>query len=251
MRRQFRHGMARRAAQWLPIHPRHGALRDVYRRAAKDLARGSRTETESEMAPAGRRRCRRDDTLITVAKGARRRARCVPDERRDALSRARLSRAHRAARVGGEYVGEMAAPDRGRRRAMASSRGDLEIHRPAGERKGAPFYVRDGRKVGDYKPEPAGSGQSQIGADCAVGDRLVRARKDLARRCLARRRAQLAHRADRRTGLGQGGHALLLRVRLGRRRTPAAVARHRRDRLRAAAQGCAAQDPRRELGLSQ
>ena len=39
MRGQFRHGMARRAAQWLPIHARHGALRDVYRRAAQDAAR--------------------------------------------------------------------------------------------------------------------------------------------------------------------------------------------------------------------
>ena len=44
MRGEFRHGMARRAAQRLPVHPRHGALRDVYRRAAEDAARGSRRQ---------------------------------------------------------------------------------------------------------------------------------------------------------------------------------------------------------------
>ena len=38
MRGEFRHGMARRAAQRLPIHPRHGALRDVHRRAAENAA---------------------------------------------------------------------------------------------------------------------------------------------------------------------------------------------------------------------
>ena len=38
MRRQFRHGMARRPAQRLPIHPRHGALRAIHRRAVEAVA---------------------------------------------------------------------------------------------------------------------------------------------------------------------------------------------------------------------
>ena len=42
--------------------------------------------------------------------------------------------------------------------------------------------------------------------------------------------------------VGQGAGALLLRVRLGRQRAAAAIARHGRDRLRAAEQGRAAQD---------
>ena len=41
MRGELRHGMARRAAQRLPIHPRHGALRRIHRRAAEDPAGGS------------------------------------------------------------------------------------------------------------------------------------------------------------------------------------------------------------------
>ena len=43
-------------------------------------------------------------------------------------------RADGDARLGSQYVGEVAAPDRGRRRALAAPRGDIEIHRPARER---------------------------------------------------------------------------------------------------------------------
>ena len=57
--------------------------------------------------------------------------------------------------------------------------------------------------------------------------------------------------ADRWPGLGQGADALLLRARLGRPRAVAAIARHGRDRLRAADQERAAQVSRRELDLSQ
>ena len=45
------------------------------------------------------------------------------------------------------------------------------------------------------------------------------------------------HGQDRWPGLGQGADAFLLRARLGRPRAVAAVARHGRDRLRAADQG--------------
>ena len=49
MRRQLRHGVARRAAQRLPVHPRHGALRDVHRRAAEGAAQrgGGQNRTPS------------------------------------------------------------------------------------------------------------------------------------------------------------------------------------------------------------
>ena len=56
MRRELRHGVARRAAQRRAIHPRHGALRDVHRRAAEGPAQRSGAEAEGEMAAAGRRR---------------------------------------------------------------------------------------------------------------------------------------------------------------------------------------------------
>ena len=105
MRRQFRHGMARRAAQRLPVHPRHGALRDVYRRAAQGAAQRSRREAEREMAAAGRRRRRRDDALAAAAEGARRRAGRLSHERRDALSGKRLSGAHGAFPAGKPICG--------------------------------------------------------------------------------------------------------------------------------------------------
>ena len=136
MRGQFRHGMARRAAQWLPIYPRHGSLRDVYRRAAEDPAERSRREDEREMAAAGGRRFGRHDALAADGEGARRRADRLSHERRDALSRKRLSGARGHSRLGSQYVGEVAAADRGRRPALASPRGNLEIHRPARKRQG-------------------------------------------------------------------------------------------------------------------
>ena len=117
MRGQFRHGMARRAAQRRAVHARHGALRDVYRRAAQDSARRGRRQAERQMAAAGRRRCCRHDALAAAAEGARRCPRRLPDERRDALPGERLSRSHGDARLGSQHVGEVAAADRGRRRS--------------------------------------------------------------------------------------------------------------------------------------
>ena len=60
MRRQFRHGVARRAAQRLPVHPRHGALRAIHRRAAEDFAGAGRASSRtrsgcSPKAPTPRR----------------------------------------------------------------------------------------------------------------------------------------------------------------------------------------------------
>ena len=66
VRGQFRDGMARRPAQRRAVHARHGALRDVYRRAAQDPAgrgrRSSRTPSgccwKAAMPPRCRARCR-------------------------------------------------------------------------------------------------------------------------------------------------------------------------------------------------
>ena len=74
MRRQFRHGVARRAAQRLPVHARHGAQRDVHRRAAQAPARRGRPQAERQVAAARRRRRRRHDPLAAAREGARRRA---------------------------------------------------------------------------------------------------------------------------------------------------------------------------------
>ena len=53
MRRQFRHGMARRPAQRLPIHSWHGALRAIYRRAAEGFAgrRPASSRTQNGLWP--------------------------------------------------------------------------------------------------------------------------------------------------------------------------------------------------------
>ena len=60
MRGQLRHGVARRAAQRLPVHPRHGALRRIHRRAAARAARRGRREgrTPSGCSPKARTRPR-------------------------------------------------------------------------------------------------------------------------------------------------------------------------------------------------
>jgi sulfane dehydrogenase subunit SoxC len=52
-------------------------------------------------------------------------------------------------RLGRQHVGQVAAPPGSRRSAMASARGNLEIHRPSGneERPGALHWVMDVKSV--------------------------------------------------------------------------------------------------------
>ena len=116
------------------------------------------------------------------------------------------------------------------------ARGDVEIHRPDGRRQSAPVHLRDGREVGHHRAVAAGAAAAQ-GLHGDLRARLVRARQDRARRRLARRRPQLARGEDRRAACSTRRGALLRRDRLGRRGNAAAVARDRRDRLRAADQG--------------
>ena len=132
--------------------------------------------------------------LAAAAEGARRRAGRLPDERRDALPGERLSGPHGDPRLGSQHVGQVAAADRGRRRALAPSRGNLEIHRSAGERYGAPLHLRHGRKVRHHQPEPASAAQSQVGLHRVVRAGVVGTRQDHARRRIVRRRPQLARR---------------------------------------------------------
>ena len=132
MRRQFRHGVARRAAQRRPIHPRHGALRAIHRRAAEDFAGAGRAQAECQMDSCRRRRRRSDDALDPDGQGARRLPRRLPHERRDAAARAGLSGAAGGAGLGRQCLGEMAAPAKGGRSALVHARGDVEIHRPVG-----------------------------------------------------------------------------------------------------------------------
>ena len=125
---EFRHGMARRAAQRRAVRPRYGALRDVHRRTAEDAAAGSRHQAQREVATDGGRRRRGDDAITAATEGARRCAGGVSHERRDALPGERLSRPYGAAGSGGQHVGQVAAPHRDRRSALAPPRGDVEIH---------------------------------------------------------------------------------------------------------------------------
>ena len=62
------------------------------------------------------------------------------------------------------------------------------------ERQSAALHLRDGREIRHHQSEPAGAAQPQVRLHGAVRHRLVGPRQDQARRCLARRRPQLAHR---------------------------------------------------------
>ena len=54
-------------------------------------------------------------------------------------------------RLGSQHVGEVAAADRSRRRALASPRGNIEIHRSAREWHRPALHLRDGCQVGDHR----------------------------------------------------------------------------------------------------
>ena len=176
MRGELRHGVAWRTAQRLPVHARHGPLRDVHRRAAQDAAARGRHQAHSQVAPHGRWRRRRDDALASDSKGARRRARRLPHERRDAAAGERLSGPHGAPRLGGQHVDQMDSPHRSRRSALAPPRGNLEVHGPARKRQGAALHLHHGREVHHHQSEPAGADQSQVRFHRAVRPRVVRAR---------------------------------------------------------------------------
>ena len=135
MRRQFRHGMARRPAQWLPVHARHGALRAVHRRVAQAAAGAGRPQAERQVDHGGRRRRRRNEPLDPAEQGARRLHDRLSHERRNAASRAGLSGAPGGAGLGRQCLDQVAAPAQGRRSALVHARGNLEIHRPARKRQ--------------------------------------------------------------------------------------------------------------------
>ena len=195
MRRQFRHGVARRAAQRLPVHPRHGPLRGIYRRAAEGAAGGIRDQAEREVGARRRRRRRGDDALDPAVENPRRLPRRLPHERRDAASRERLSRAARRARLGRQYVGEVAAPPETRRRAVGDARGDVEIHRPARGWESAQAHLRHGREVDHHLAVAAGADQGQgLHGDLRPG--VVGTRQGQACRRVGRRRPQLARGDD-------------------------------------------------------
>ena len=101
---------------------------------------------------------------------------CLCDERRGAAAGAGLSLAGRDPGLGRQSLGEMAAPDRGRRPAVADPRGDLEIYRPAGRRPLAQTYLRHGCKIGGDESVAAGAAQVQ-GTQRPHRRRMVRPRQ--------------------------------------------------------------------------
>ena len=44
---------------------------------------------------------------------------------------------------------------------MVHARGDVQVHRPARRRHGAPVHLRDGREVRHHEPEPAGTARQR------------------------------------------------------------------------------------------
>ena len=66
---QFRHGVARRSTQWLPIHARHGALRAIHGRFAEIVAGAGGSQAEREMDHGRGRRCRSDEPFHPAGQG--------------------------------------------------------------------------------------------------------------------------------------------------------------------------------------
>ncbi len=133
----------------------------------------------------------------------------LPHERRDALSRERLSGADGAAGLGGQHVV---------RSGCAASRPAITLAHPARRPRNTPTCWRtarrgahlfDGGEVRHHQSEPAGADQSQVRLHRAVRHCVVRPRQDRARGRLARRRTQLAGGEDRRAFGRQGAGALL------------------------------------------
>ena len=70
--RQWRHGMARRTAQFAAVHPRHDRLRRMDRRQALDPAGRGRPQDRGEVGDGGRRRRRAHEPQPAARKMPRR-----------------------------------------------------------------------------------------------------------------------------------------------------------------------------------
>src|SRR5215468_11347271 len=212
MRGQFRHGMARRPAEWLPIHARDGALRRIYRGIAEGLAGTGRSQVERKMDHGRGCGCGRDESFDPNKQGVRRLHCGLPHEWRDAASRTGLSRATRCSGLGRQRLGQMAASPQGRRSAMVHTRGNLEIYGPARERQGTKIYVRDGREIRHHLAIAADTGEAKR-VQRYFGTSLVRTRQNQARRYFTRWWPKLAYGTGRWARFGQGVRPFLLRIR--------------------------------------
>jgi sulfane dehydrogenase subunit SoxC len=105
--------------------------------------------------------------------------------------------------------------------------GDVEIHRPSGQRKRAALHLGHGRQVGHHQPEPAGADHPWQGADRA--HRLAWSGNGThhAGGCHPRRRQELASGAHRRAEpLDKSMHRFYYEFDWDGSAAAAAVARH-------------------------
>ena len=115
---QRRHGVARGAAQFAAVHPRHGELRRMDRRETVDAAGRGRHQERSQVGAGRRRRRRAHDAQPAAREMSRRRAGRLRAERRGAAARAGLPAAAIRAGLGRQCLGQMAAPHQARRSAL-------------------------------------------------------------------------------------------------------------------------------------
>ena len=219
-------------AQRLPVHPRHGPLRDVYRRAAEaDLLEEAGIKTNAKwVMPEGA-----DASAMT---------RSIPMEKAldDCL-------------VAFKMNGEALRPEQGYplRLVVPGWEGNMWVKwlrrievgdQPWHQREETSKYtdlletgkarrftwVMDAKSV-ITSPSPQAPGAPRQGTAGDFGGRLVRQRPHHPRGRLDRRRPQLEDRPDRRPQPAQGAAPLLSRHRLGRIRPSDPVPRHGRKRL--------------------
>ena len=129
---------------------------------------------------------------IPLAMALDRRAGRLRAEWRNAAPGARLSAAPRRARRAGRVERQVAAPARSRRRALEHARGIAALHRPDARRNPPPIHVDPGSEKRHHVAfGRAGAARPRLSRD--QGSRVVGSRHGEARRCLDRRRPQLAH----------------------------------------------------------
>ena len=212
---QWRHGMARRAAEFAAVQPRHDLLRGMDRGAAFDPAGRSRGQEGSEVGDGRGRRRRAHEPQPAARQMSRRLPRGLRAERRGAAARAGLSAAAGGAGLGRQCQHQVAAPDQARRQTLAFPRGNLEIHRPDAGRHRARLHLADRRQVGHHLPLPGKAARwprplrnPRPGMD--------RQRQGQAGRRLRGWRRQLADRAAARAGAVEGADEIHAALALGR-----------------------------------
>ena len=212
--RQRPHRLAQARLEDRAADPRPAVVCAMDGRARLHAARRSGDRSGRHLGAGRRRRWGGPCAQHPDEENARRRLARLCRQRRDAAPRERLSAAPVPARLGGQHVHQVAAPDQARRQALAPAQRNGALLRSHARRQVAPVQLRDGRQVRHHVA--LGRHECAPRRHRDPGLCMVRQRHHSRRRCHRGWRAHLARGNPGRARARQVPHPLSIAVEMGR-----------------------------------